>query len=1330
MILAVAGALLCSAPAAVEAATCTWTGAGADALWSTTANWSGCSGGAPQDGDELVFPAAAARPVNQNDIAALSLLSIQIAGTGAGDVRYSISGTGVTLTTAAGLQFDAPDDSGGLGPAFLAPLTLGTSLTIANTAAGPADASVGAIVTNGFTVTFDVLTANIGEIVATGAITGAGGVTKNGPGVLRLTNTGNTFGNQNNPLTVNEGRLTTAADTVANNTLVVVAAGAAWTLLGSDSVGSIAGEGSIDLGFSWLTLGGGIPSEWFGGMSNNIQGPFFGRLIISLGDSVIFMQSGSGPASGTWLQSGYLLLASNGIGTLTISGGVLDINGSTKTINSLRTEFGGGRIELGPATLRVDQGQFGGVIRDNGEGGRLVKFGTSTFRLLPNTTIGYAAPTIVEAGVLVFDANQPAGAVQVTGGTLMGSGFAGPIDVQSGGIDPGPPDAGITAGIGTLSSGSVQLSPTSTFAVQMGRRIPPAVLNHDRLSVTGTVNLGNASLLLSAPVNAFLELPDAAIIINNDGVDPIVGTFAGLPEGAVAEFVFFPGGAIQQFRISYSGGDGNDVELALVAAVPCTWTGANSSPNWSVDDNWTNCDDRNPISGRSVVFPAGAVRAVGDNDLTDLSLTSIVIEGVAAGNVRYQLYGRGVTLTTPAGLRFSAADDALGRGPAFLAPIALAAPVSIVNAGNGTGAAAVANIALNGFTVTFDASGADIEALGTITGTGGIVKNGAASLLLSAPNSYTGATQVNAGRVIVNGAQPNSAIQVAGGVLGGSGTVGVIDATAGRINPGPIVSGSSTEVIGTLRSGSVTLAAASTLSIDLQAASHDQLAVTGTIALANAALTLSGNSSPDSAVIVDNDGDDPIVGTFAGLLEGALVGAGSGFYRISYTGGSGNDVELTRVTTFTYLLAEGATGSFFDYDLLIANPNTTAAPVTVTFFTRDGQTIVEPRTIAPQSRLTLRVDTIPGLEQTEASARVVSDNGLPLAVERTMFWDASGYGGHTAEAVNEPSAQWYFAEGSQGFFQTYLLVVNPSPSPADVTFTFLRENDAAVVKTFNVVGNGRFTLYAGDVPELVDRSFGVSVQATQPVVVERAMYFASAPGQTWLGGHGSIGVATPSRHWFFAEGATGSFFDTYILLANPATAPVDATITFLGPAGETFSTTKTVPAQGRFTLDMDFETAGHLPPGAVATVIDAPNELIAERSMYWGGDASPWGEAHNSFGMAQAGTHWGLAEGRLAGARQFSSYILLANSGTLPAEVQVTYLRETGAPIVRTHTVPPNSRFNIDAGADAPELNEASFGADVRVTNGVPITVERSMYWNANGVFWAGGSNAPATRLP
>jgi hypothetical protein len=41
-----------------------------------------------------------------------------------------------------------------------------------------------------------------------------------------------------------------------------------------------------------------------------------------------------------------------------------------------------------------------------------------------------------------------------------------------------------------------------------------------------------------------------------------------------------------------------------------------------------------------------------------------------------------------------------------------------------------------------------------------------------------------------------------------------------------------------------------------------------------------------------------------------------------------------------------------------------------------------------------------------------------------------------------------------------------------------------------------------------------------------------------------------------------------------------------------------------------------------------------------------------------------------------------------------------------------------------------SFGARVVVNNDVPIFVERSLYWNADDIIWAGGSNATATRLP
>ena len=43
---------------------------------------------------------------------------------------------------------------------------------------------------------------------------------------------------------------------------------------------------------------------------------------------------------------------------------------------------------------------------------------------------------------------------------------------------------------------------------------------------------------------------------------------------------------------------------------------------------------------------------------------------------------------------------------------------------------------------------------------------------------------------------------------------------------------------------------------------------------------------------------------------------------ISYMGGTGNDVTLTLQVPTDDFLSEGATGSFFDADILIANPHT------------------------------------------------------------------------------------------------------------------------------------------------------------------------------------------------------------------------------------------------------------------------------------------------------------------------------------------------------------------------------------------------------------------------
>ncbi len=257
--------------------------------------------------------------------------------------------------------------------------------------------------------------------------------------------------------------------------------------------------------------------------------------------------------------------------------------------------------------------------------------------------------------------------------------------------------------------------------------------------------------------------------------------------------------------------------------------------------------------------------------------------------------------------------------------------------------------------------------------------------------------------------------------------------------------------------------------------------------------------------------------------------------------------QTQTVPPLTYFLAEGATGSFFDTDILIANPHDISIPVTLTFFKEDGTTITQDRTLSPTSRTTIRVDTIPGLEATSMSTLVTSTTGAEVIVERTMRWDATGYGAHTDKATSGAATDWFFAEGAQGFFFTYLLLVNPHASANAAHVTYLREGAPPITRDYPLTASSRLTIFAGDVDELVNTSFGARVTFDQPGVAERAMCFGESP--LFNGGHGSAGVTAPATEWFLAEGATGGIFVTYVLLANPNNEDAEVTLTYLPASG-------------------------------------------------------------------------------------------------------------------------------------------------------------------------------------
>jgi subtilisin-like proprotein convertase family protein len=436
------------------------------------------------------------------------------------------------------------------------------------------------------------------------------------------------------------------------------------------------------------------------------------------------------------------------------------------------------------------------------------------------------------------------------------------------------------------------------------------------------------------------------------------------------------------------------------------------------------------------------------------------------------------------------------------------------------------------------------------------------------------------------------------------------------------------------------------------------------------------------------------------------------------------DTVQIGVDEFHYTLAEGATGTFFDLDVTVANPNDALAGIRMDFLQEGAPPVSIDVAIAADSQHQQRVDdVVPGAA---VSTVVRSLAGLPLAIERTMIWDENGYGGHGGTAA-APATRWLFAEGSQGFFDTYILLANAGAVESAVTMNFLLEGGGVVAHGVTVPPGSRRTIFAGDIAGLVNQSFGLDITATQPILAERAMYLPGA--RLFEGGHGAAGVNRPERKWFLAEGATGSFFETFVLIGNPNDAAANVTLTYLLPTGATVTQPVQVAANGRLTINVE-TVDPQLADTAVSTTLVSDRPIVVERAMYWPDITLGWQEAHNSFGLTEAGLRWGVADGRIGGARDFQTYILLANPNAVAAEVEVRFLKESRVEI-RNYTLPPTSRWNISVGADVPELGMGVFSAEVRVLNFQPIAVEKAMYWNdTGGAIWAGGTGVTATLLP
>jgi hypothetical protein len=461
-------------------------------------------------------------------------------------------------------------------------------------------------------------------------------------------------------------------------------------------------------------------------------------------------------------------------------------------------------------------------------------------------------------------------------------------------------------------------------------------------------------------------------------------------------------------------------------------------------------------------------------------------------------------------------------------------------------------------------------------------------------------------------------------------------------------------------------------------------------------------------------------GAFDVALGTRYTATGTDVYNVAWYD-SDNDAVVYEFQNFSWYLAEGYTGQGFDTYVLLQNPGAAQAAVTMTFQLQNGTAAPLDVAVPAQSRVTVRLDDLPGLADASVSTKATSTNGVMFNAERAMYFDYKGYkGGHDSIGTISPSATWYLAEGYTGTtpgggnVDTWVLVQNPGTQDATVTMKFQLQGGTAPDKVFNLPAGTRQSILLNDLPGVGGFSVSTKVTANQPVVAERAMYF-NYDGKD--DGSDSIGVNSPRKTWYMAEGYTGTTpgggsFDTWILVQNPGNSSATVTLKFQLQAGAAPDKVFNLPAGTRQSIHLD-ELEG-LSDASVSTKVTSDLDVVAERAMYFNYNGKTGG--HTSNATSELSRGWYLPEGYTGttpGGGNFETWILVQNPGTTDATVRLDFQLPSG-------TAAPAQMYTLKAGTRMSVLLnslEGLSGTDVstRVTSDRPVVAERAVYFDYYG---------------
>jgi len=473
-------------------------------------------------------------------------------------------------------------------------------------------------------------------------------------------------------------------------------------------------------------------------ISGNIDGA---QSLTKVGAGLLVLSGTNTWTGATIVSAGTLRLgAATGapVTVLTVNGGTFDLNGFSKTMNTL--SGAGGAITLGTGALTVNQlaaGTFAGVISGTGS---LTKSGAGTLTLTGANT--YSGGTTVSAGTLAGNATSLQGNIVNNAIVSFNQAAAGTY-------------AGSMSGTGSLAksgAGTLILSGVNTYIG--GTSLTAGTLQGNSASLQGNIAASNTTVVVfdQAAAGTYSGVLSGAGSLTKTGAGTLtlagVNTYTGGTQFNGGTIAAASDAQLGTGALTFNGG-GLRTLAAFNSAKAVSLLGAGT-----IDTNGFAANLTGAITGVGSLVKngAGTLTVTGNNTFSG---GTTVNAGTLQGNTTSLrnaivnnsavIFDQTATGTYAGAMSGTGSLTKIGTGNLTLSGANTYSGGTTVTAGTLTGSStSLQGSIVNNASVVFNQAAAGTYA-GTMSGTGLLAKTGAGTLTLTGANTYTGGTTVSAG---------------------------------------------------------------------------------------------------------------------------------------------------------------------------------------------------------------------------------------------------------------------------------------------------------------------------------------------------------------------------------------------------------------------------------------------------------------------------------------------------------------------------------------------------------------------------------------------------------